>query len=240
VLVSAPEEGAVLATYIKSQMQGKGKNIGLTYDIGTSDQSATEFENKAKAIGLKVTDIEGIVAGTSDLTPQVLKMQNAGVQVVALLGGSDSLSVLKAAAALKYTPTFTGAIWPIDAYAQAAPTLVQGMKALLQEATLTSPAYPAYQALCHQYQPSSACTREMFYVYGTALVAQKIIENAGKNPTQASVLAGINKIKNYNNNIVAPVTWGPGIVIGAPGVFPETCCSATHTWTGLGPAKSNF
>jgi branched-chain amino acid transport system substrate-binding protein len=240
VIQAAPSQAAVLATYVKDELHGKGKKIGVTYDLGVSDDTATAFEAKAKAIGLNVVDVEAITVGTSDLTPQMLRMQNAGVQLVALLGGTDSLSALKAAATLNYKPVFTGAAWTTDSYVQAAPTLLQGMQAIFGEATVDSPAYANYLALCHHYQPSSPCNRDMFYLYGSALLAQKIIQEAGKNPTQASVLAGMNKIKNYSNNIVAPVTWGPGIVIGAPGAFPEKCCSTNNTWIATGPAKNTF
>jgi hypothetical protein len=80
----------------------------------------------------------------------------------------------------------------------------------------------------------------MFYEYGVALVAQKALENAGPHPTRSALLAGINKIKNYNDQIVPPVTWGTGTVVGVQAAWPEKCCNADNLWVGTGPAKASF
>jgi ABC-type branched-subunit amino acid transport system substrate-binding protein len=95
VLVNVSQEGTTLATFVKGELQGANKKVGVVYDIGMEDQAKDGFLAKAKTLGLKVVDVEGIEASQTDLSPIDLKLQQSGAQVVALLTGADSITVLK-------------------------------------------------------------------------------------------------------------------------------------------------
>jgi len=238
-ITSNPSAGPVLATYVKNVLHGGNEKLGVIYVEGESNQVEQGYVAKAKALGMDVVDVEGIQPNQSNDTAELVRLKDAGAQNVAILTGLEALGVLGGAKALDYSPVWTGEGWPLDDYAKADPTLLTGVQAIEENATDDSPAYAGFVQLCHQYHETT-CNRDTMSLYGYALVLGKVLEAAGPNPTEASLLAGMNSIKGYNNQILAPLTWGPSVVVGAPGQWPMKCCSAADTWMGTGQAESNF
>src|SRR5205085_1176966 len=107
-------------------------------------------------------------------------------------------------------------------------------------ATTDSPLYPAFVAKANKYGHGTYTGTTAFGSYGYSLVIGHTLEVAGANPTRASLEAGIEGIRNYDNGIALPQSYGPGQHVGTRAAFPAKCCHSDYTWQSLGPAKADF
>jgi branched-chain amino acid transport system substrate-binding protein len=238
VISSSAQVGQSLATFVKNVMQDGTKKLGVIY-LNTQPEAKDIYVDAAKGLGMNVVDSEAISPNQATFTAQLVRLKNAGAQNVAVFAGSEVIGILRDAKALSYQPDFTGGLWASDTFSGAAQSLMDGIKGLYLATTVDSPAYPSFSAKA-KAAGQSTVNRDVMGQYGVALVVGKVLEAAGKTPTRGSLLTGINTIKNYDNQIIPPVTWGPGVVIGSLGWWPESCCNADHTWKSLGPPKENF
>jgi hypothetical protein len=81
---------------------------------------------------------------------------------------------------------------------------------------------------------------EGFAAYGHALVVGELLTRAGPNPTRASLVAGAEGVKAYDNGILGPITWSPGDHVGIHATFPVVCCNPDYTWKTAGPPGTSY
>jgi len=232
------DSGAVLAAFVKNVVKVGNEKLGALYTPSVANWLAA-YQSGLERLGLTLTDKEQIESNGASFTAQLVRLRNAGVQNVAIFGGVEVIGILRDAKALGYAPGWTGTGWAVDDFSQLLRSAMTGVTAIHEFATADSPAYQPYLTLAHQLGYSNA-NRDSFGTYGYGLIVGKALEEAGPNPTRPSFEAGLNLISDYDTQIIGPVTWTSGAIVGAPAQFPTVCCSATWAWKGLGPASTTF
>src|SRR5687767_5972204 len=142
---SVTDQGPVLASFVKNVMKDGAKNLGIiaTNQIGTL-QMKDRYIAAAKELGMKVVDVQVVEQNQSTFTAELLNLQKAHVENLAILTGLEVVGILRDAKALNYQPRFTGAQWLIDSYSQAARNLMDGIMGVQGMASRDATAYPAF------------------------------------------------------------------------------------------------
>lgn len=236
---SMPGSGATLASFAKTELDAAGKKVGLIVANHPLFMPAGKhFQAKAKELGLDVVAREVVASGQSSFVPETTRMRNAGAQVVAVIGGTEILGILRDAKAIGYEPTWTGFGWAVDEVSQAGQGLMRGIKALGQFATVDSPAYQAFRKEASRQGKSGVNTTDAGG-YGGGVLIGHILESAGPNLTRESLVAAIDQTR-FDPGVLPPVAWAPPDRIGSRARFPVVCCHPDGTWKALGPARESF
>jgi ABC-type branched-subunit amino acid transport system substrate-binding protein len=233
------DNGRVLADFIPNKMGDADKKIGVMYlNLGAYAAGKNAFVAAAKTRGLNVVATEAVEPSQASFTPQLLRLRNAGVEHLVMIVTIEAVAVLRDAKALGYQPRFSGFYWMFDFIAQAAGPTANGAQGLKLTAPTDTQAFSQFQAKAQQAGKSSEM--ESFLFYGDSLLLGRVLDAAGPSPSRASLLAGMESIKGYDNGILPPITWGPGDHLGTQAAFPVACCGAKNTWKSLGPAADRF
>ena len=143
-----------------------------------------------------------------------------------------------------FQPQFTGWGFLFDFVTQAARSLFDGVTGLRAYATVDSPLYAKYAARMDargRNRDNRTADLEGFPTYGRGLLYGEALKAAGPNPTRESFVAGVEKLRGYDNGILSPINYGPGAAhVGASAGFPAICCNSDYTWKSQGPAKAAF
>lgn len=237
----AQTTGRTLASFVKNAMGDGAKKLGVIYlNNPLYGKAKDAYLGEAKALGLRVVATEAVEVNQGSFTPQLLRLRNAGVENLALIVTFEALGILRDAKALNYQPHVTGFYWAYDVIARAAGPTATGARTLRFNATVDSPRYRDFENRQRHYGRSGVSDGESFYLWGVGLLLGRLLEAAGPNPTRATLESGIQSIRNYDNGVLAPLTYGPGDFDGAEGSFPAECCLAGGSWKGLGPARATF
>jgi ABC-type branched-subunit amino acid transport system substrate-binding protein len=243
VLSPAEAIGRANARFVRSQLGGGTKKIGVIYVGGTaSEVAANEFMAEAKKLGMNVVDKEVIEENQATYTSQVLRLQQSGAEVVGLFAILESVGVLRDARAIGYTPQWTGWGFTLDIVSRAARDLAKGMKGLKNANTADSDAAARMRAKMTKYGRSTAnADGETLMFYGYGVVIERVLREAGPNLTRASYVAALARIRGYDpEGAIAPVGWPNGQSQGTDMMFPVECCDSNWNWKSLGPPASNF
>jgi hypothetical protein len=81
---------------------------------------------------------------------------------------------------------------------------------------------------------------EGFAAYGHGLVIGEVLKRAGASPTRASLIAGAESVKGYDNGILGPITWSSTDHVGTHATFPVACCNSDYTWKTAAPAGTSY
>ena len=241
VATGATDQGRSLASFVKNVMGDGGRKLGVIYltpkaYVATKDA----YVSAARALGLKVVDTEAIEPNQASFTPQLLRLRDAGATNVAIIATTEALGVLRDAKSLGYTPHWAAADWVFDFFSEAARDLAKGVQGLRFSVTTDGPAWTKYQQVEAKYSSTSGTFREGLLYYGDGLLVQRVLEAAGPNPVGGGLARAIESVKNYDNGILPPITWGPGDFVGPVASFPAICCTPNWDWQGLGPARERF
>ena len=67
-----------------------------------------------------------------------------------------------------------------------------------------------------------------------------VLKRAGANPPRATLVAGMESLKGYDNGILGPITWSATDHVGTHSTFPVVCCSDDNTWRTAGPPRTAY
>jgi hypothetical protein len=81
---------------------------------------------------------------------------------------------------------------------------------------------------------------EGFAAYGHALALGEVLRRAGANPTRASLIAGAETFRGWDNGILGPLTWTKSDHVGVHYTFPTVCCSSDWTWKSAGAPRRQY
>jgi ABC-type branched-subunit amino acid transport system substrate-binding protein len=238
---SSVDQGKSLASFVANTMKDRGKKLGvihLTQPVYVTAKDA--YLKEAKAMGLNVVDVEAVEPNQASFTSQLLRLREKGAENVAAIVSLEITGILRDAQALGYRPHWSGLSWMFDFITAAARNTADGAMGLRYTASVNSPAYAAFQKKMAQYGGGGATDGESMVFYGGALLLQRVLESAGRSPTSTSLLAGIQTIKNYDNGIVAPISYSQSDHAGTRASFPVICCNGDYTWKGIGAAAASF
>jgi ABC-type branched-subunit amino acid transport system substrate-binding protein len=244
VLTSA-QAGTILASYVKGQMGGADKKIGVIYVNQSAYKAVSDtFVPSAKDLKMNVVDVESVEPNQGSFTSQLLHMQQAGVQILVISATAEAIGILRDAKSIGFQPQVTGWGYLFDFVTQAARGLFDGVTGLRAYATVDSPLYAKYAARMDargRNRDNRTADLEGFPTYGRGQLYGEVLKAAGPNPTRESLVAGAERLKGYDNGILSPINYGPGRAhVGAEAAFPAVCCNSDYTWKSQGPARAAF
>ena len=242
-IITSADGGHVMASYVGDRLGGTSKKVGVLYVNQLSYKAfADTFVSSAKERGVKVALVEAVEPNQASFTSNLLHMREAGVEVLVISATTDAVGIIRDAKSINYAPTFSGWGFQFDFLTTGARNMFQGVTGLRTYATVDSEAYKKYAARMEARGRGRdrASDLEGLPTYGHALVLGELMQRAGANPTRESFVAGAETVKNYDNGILPPITWGPDQHIGVRSAFPTVCCNEDWTWKWQGPARAEF
>ncbi|HEV8628294.1 MAG TPA: ABC transporter substrate-binding protein [Acidimicrobiia bacterium] len=230
-------QATVLPSFIKNQLGGGGKRIGIVFEgTSTATNGKEAFKVKAKELGLNVVFEQPIAQNQSACANEVANLQSQRVELVFMMNGPlGAICMLRDAKALGYKPTWTGVglSWNLNVVATASGGAADGIRTLATSTTLESPAGRRYAAFVRKYAGNSGAEEDdlMLLAYGFALSFLEGLRRTGPNPTrEAFVQTFETKMNDYDEGFLPPPTFGPGNRSG-PKVLGVTACCTNGKWT---------
>lgn len=242
-IVTSAGGGTAMGSYVRNVLSGAGKKVGMIYVNQASYKSmADSFVPEAKRLGLNVAGVESVEPNQASFTAPLLRLKNAGAQIVVISATTDAIGILRDAKSMGYNPLFTGWGFQFDFVTEAGRNLFDRVAGIRSYATVDSPAFAKYAARMQARGRGRSRTNDLegFNAYGHGLVTSEVLKRAGVNPTRQSFVAGAETMKDYDNGVMGPFSWAPNDHVGVHGVFPTVCCNSDYTWKGQGPARTTF
>ena len=242
-IVTSAQGGTSMASFVRNGLGAAGKKVGVIYVNQASYKAfADAMVPEARRIGLDVAEVESVEPNQASFTAPLLRMKNAGVQVLVISATTDAVGILRDAKSMGWAPQFTGWGFQFDFVTAAGRNLFDGVAALRAYATVDSPAYSQYAARMQANGRGRNRTDDLegFSAYGHALLLGEVLKRAGASPTRQTVISGAESIKGYDNGILGPITWAPGDHVGSLATFPTVCCNSDYTWKRTGPPRVTY
>lgn len=233
-IVTSAQGGTQMASFVGRRWAGQ--KAGVIYVNQASYKAmADAFDAEAKRAKMAVAPMEAVEPNQASFTSPLLRLKDAGVQVLVISATTDAVGILRDAKSLGWTPQITGWGFQFDFVTAAGRGLFDGVTGLRSYATVDSPAYEKYAARMQARGRGRARTDDLegFPTYGHALVIGELLQRAGQNPTRASLVAGAEAVRGYDNGILGPFSWSASDHVGQHGTFPTICCNSDYTWKAL-------
>lgn len=232
--------GRNASSLVETVLKKGDTKIGVIYlqDLAYGFKAKDAFVERAKELGQDIVGVEGINQNQASFVPQLQRLQAAGAETVAVFAIFEIIGILRDARSLGFSPTWTGAGYAgVDAISSAARGVMDGVTGVSLFATSESPAYAEYARKVDEYGDADATPNTVaMQNYAIAVLLGEVLRAAGPNPTRASLIAGYDTIQNYDNQMMAPISWSPGQLAGAIKTFPLLCCNPDYSWKMMGPA----
>ena len=230
-------QATLLPAFIKNQLGGAGKRIGVVYEgTSTAKNGKEAFKTKAAQLGLKVVYEQPIAQAQSACANEVANLQAQSVDLVFMMNGPlGAICMLRDARALGYKPTWTGVglSWNFNIVATGSGGAADGIRTLATSTTLESPAGQRYIAFARKYLKSSGADEDdlMLLAYGFTLSFLEGLRRTGPTPTrEAFVQTFETRMNDYSEGFLPPPKFGPGDRSG-PVVLGVTACCTNGKWT---------
>jgi branched-chain amino acid transport system substrate-binding protein len=242
-IATSAQGGTQMASYAKGPLGGAGKKIGVIYVNQASYKAFAEgFTAEGRKLGLNVPEVEAVEPNQASFTAPLLRMKNAGVQVLVISATTDAVGILRDAKSIGFTPTFAGWGFQFDFVTAAGRGLFDGVAGLRSYATVDSAAFEKYSArmAARGRGRSRGDDLEGFSAYGHALLLGEVLERAGTSPTRATVVSGAETVRGFDNGIFGPISWSDTDHVGVHATFPTVCCNSDYTWKRAGNPGSSY
>jgi branched-chain amino acid transport system substrate-binding protein len=230
-------QAMILPSFIKNQLGGAGKRIGIVYEGTSTAKNAKEaFKVKAHELGLDVVFEQPIAQNQSACANEVANLKSQRVEIVFMLNGPlGATCMLRDARALGYKPTWTGVglSWNFNVVATASGGAADGARTLATGATLDSPAGRRFVAFARKYMANSGAEEDdlLLLGYGFTLSFIEGVRRAGPNLSRESFVQTFEtQMNNYDEGFFPPPTFGPGNRSGPTAVGVTACCT-NGRWT---------
>ena len=225
--------------YTNSYLGKMLKAIGVTklgvlaYGISPSSQAsvkAAEAAAKAEGIGICYENLS-VPFGGSDFTADVLQIKSAGCNgIVGSFVDASDIALSNALKQAGYTGKqlyYTGYDQEVLDSASARTAMNGDYFTASAELEQPNPALKTMLTSLKDYAPAYKGGLPDLGLYGSYVAADLLIkglEAAGKNPTRASFMSALRKVKSYDGNglLPSPTTFAN---FGTPKMFPTTACS---------------
>jgi branched-chain amino acid transport system substrate-binding protein len=242
-VVTSQQGGNEMASYVADGLHAAGKKVGVIYVNQASYKAMNDgFLAQAGKYHLDVAPSESVEPNSASFTAPLLRLKNAGVQVLIVSATTDAIGILRDAKSLAWNPQFTGWGFQFDFITTGGRNLFDNVAALRAYAAVDSAAYTQYSARMQARGRGRGRTDDLegFAAYGHALVLGEVIKRAGPNPTRASLIAGAESVRGYDNGILGPITWTSTDHVGIHSTFPVVCCNGDYTWKTTGPPGTSY
>lgn len=241
-VITTAQAGKVMASYINKQI-GPGKKIGVIYVNQLAYKALSDtMVPESRRLGQQVVGIEPVEPNQASFTSQLLRLKNAGTEVLVISATAEAIGILRDARSMGWRPTIAGWGFTFDFVTAAGRNLFDDVRGLRTGATVDTPAYERYAARMKARGRGGdrAVDTEGVLAYGHALLLGEMLKRAGAQPTRASFVAGAETIRGYDNGILPPINYGRGDHVGTEAAFPAICCNGDYTWKSQGPARARF
>jgi ABC-type branched-subunit amino acid transport system substrate-binding protein len=234
------KQAAPLASFIKNVIGDGGGKVGMIVVNDPIHLSArSQLGGDLDRLHIARVHDEIVAANQGSFVAELSRLRSAGATTVAMLTGSEAIGIVRDAKAIGYAPHFTGVLWTLDEFSQAAGAVWSGIKAIRVWPTTDSKAYADYAAKAHQYKRDTLVNTTVMAVYGSGLLLGEVLRRAGADLTRESVVSTAEGVVNYDNGIIA-LSFGPGKHIADIKAYPLVCCNSDNTWKGAGPPALAF
>jgi branched-chain amino acid transport system substrate-binding protein len=240
VLTLGKDGATNAASFLKNSLGDGAKKIGLIYVKNAFDGERIKnaFVARTKALGVNVVDAEPIQQNQASFVGELQNLRAKGAETVVIYAVLEVLGILRDARALNYAPHWIGITWTVDTLSKAARNVMDGIHGVRLYATVNSPAYKSYLAMAQKYGQGNNADSSGMYWYGVGLLLDKVLRAAGPDLNRTTFNAAFDKIQNYSNNILAPLSWSRGQALGTRASWPVVCCNPDYTWKGFGRAST--
>ncbi len=196
------------------------KNPGKKWAIVTQDDDyglvvREGFEAAAKEKKINVVYSADYKKGQTDFASEMLRLKESGAEVF-LAGGiiGENVAMMKELEKLNYKPTI-GIFWPgrVEAVLKLAGPASDGIYAVDYVEPLAGPAGKAFMEKAKALLPEGdvkAINRYSEAGYATGRVIIEAARRCGAALTRDCMIAEIEKTKNLETGVMAPVSFGPG------------------------------
>ena len=242
-IITSQQAGVAMASYVARPLGGAKKKVGVIYVNQASYKALADgLVPTAKQIGLDVAGVEAVEANAASFTSPLLRLRQAGVEILVISATTDAIGILRDAKSMGWAPTFVGWGFQFDFVTGAGRGLFDGVRALRSYAAVDTPAYEKYAARMNARGRgrNRANDLEGFSAYGHALVLGEVLKRAGTHPTRASLIAGAETFRGFDNGVVGPLSWAPTDHVGTHATFPVVCCNDDYTWKSAGPPQTAY
>lgn len=238
---TSAQGGHQLASYVAGPLGGSSKKVGVVYVNQASYKAASDaFVPEARRRGVDVAAVEAVEPNQASFTAPLLRMQEQGVEIVVISATAEAIGIIRDARGMGFDPVLTGWGFHFDFITAAGRDLFEGVSGLRGFAATDAPAFERYAARMEERGRGRDRVDDLegFTAYGHALTLGAVLEAAGQNPTRASVVAGSESIRDFDNGVMAPFSWSATDHVGVHGTFPVVCCNDDFTWKTAGPPRT--
>lgn len=229
-------QATLLPGFIRNQLSGAGKRIGIVYEGTSTAKNAKEaFKVKAAESGLNVVFEQPVAQNQSACVNEVSNLQAHRVELVFMLNGPlGAICMLRDAKALGFRPTWTGVglSWNMNVVAKASGGTADGIRTLATGTTLETPAGQHYVNFPRKNLPNSGADEDdlMLLAYGFTRTLLEGLRRTGPNLTREAVQTFETRMNGYDAGYLPPPTFGPRTRSG-PLALGVTACCTNGKWT---------
>jgi branched-chain amino acid transport system substrate-binding protein len=205
----------VLVRYLSDKNPGKKWGI-ITQDDDYGLAVREGFESIVKGRKLDVVFSATYRRGQQDFSAEILRLKEAEVEVF-MMGGiiSENVAMVKEMEKLGVKPV-VGIFWPgrLEVVLRLMGPASHGIFAVDYVKPFASPAGEAFLTKAKQLLPEGdlkAINRYTMVSYAGAVVLFDAIKHCGREVTAACVNGELEKTKELQTGVMAPVTFGPGV-----------------------------
>ena len=210
------EEGIIhLVNYLAEKNPGKKWGL-ITQDDDYGITVRDGFDTVVKAKKLNVVYSGNYKKGQQDFSSDMLQLKDSGAEVF-LAGGiiGENIAMMKELEKLNIKPV-VGIFWPgrVEPVLKLMGPAGDGIYAVDYVEPFAGPAGKAFLEKAKGLLPEAemkGINRYSMTGYAAAKVLISAIERCGKQPTWACTIAELEKTKNVETGIMAPISFGPGV-----------------------------
>jgi branched-chain amino acid transport system substrate-binding protein len=210
------EEGIIhLVKYLADKNPGKKWGL-ITQDDDYGITVRDGFDTVVKDKKLKVVYSGNYKKGQQDFSSDMLQLKDSGAEVF-LAGGiiAENIAMMKELEKLNIKPA-VGIFWPgrVEPVLKLMGPAGDGIYAVDYVEPFASPAGKAFMEKAKGLLPEGemkGINRYSMTGYAAAKVLIAAIERCGKQPTWACTITELEKTKNVETGVMAPISFGPGV-----------------------------
>jgi branched-chain amino acid transport system substrate-binding protein len=210
------EEGIIhLVKFLADKNPGKKWGL-ITQDDDYGITVRDGFDTVVKEKKLKVVYSGNYKKGQQDFSSDMLQLKDSGAEVF-LAGGiiSENIAMMKELEKLNVKPV-TGIFWPgrVEPVLKLMGPAGDGIHAVDYVAPFASEAGKAFLEKAKPLVSENefkGINRYTMTGYAAAKVLIAAIERCGKQPTWACTITELEKTKNVETGVMAPISFGPGV-----------------------------
>jgi branched-chain amino acid transport system substrate-binding protein len=210
------EEGIIhLVNYLADKNPGKKWGL-ITQDDDYGITVRDGFDSVVKAKKLNVVYSGNYKKGQQDFSSDMLQLKDSGAEVF-LAGGiiGENIAMMKEIEKLNVKPV-VGIFWPgrVEPVLKLMGPAGDGIYAVDYVEPFAGPAGKAFLEKAKGLLPEAemkGINRYSMTGYAAAKVLIAAIERCGQEPTWACTIAELEKTKNVETGIMAPISFGPGV-----------------------------